>query len=269
MGKMKSKKEVMEILQEKFASMTQEELRNALKCYSRFHNYSLCNTFMIYMDQSFRGFEMGEAVASFKKWNEMNRRVKRGEHGIAIFAPRFVNKTKENSDGEEKKYQALVGFFPVYVFSYSQTEGDGVSPENEETKLPEYQEIKDTAISLGYSVVECEELGNPGGDYCPSEKRIRINLASDHNLNTLVHELAHALRHEEISDEKWNRDTEELVAELVSCIVTGNVTDRSVAYLHSWSQNNAEMVVAALKPAEKISKKILELIGKEEKVEVS
>jgi antirestriction protein ArdC len=267
MAKMKTRKEVIEALQEKFAKMTQEQLREALKCYSRFHNYSLSNTFLIYLDQMCLKFEVGEAVASFKKWNDLGRRVKKGQHGIAIYAPRFVNKTHEK-DGVEEKFQALIGFVPVYVFSYSQTEGEEFKPENHEVNLPEYQEIKNLAISLGYNVVEHEELGNPGGDYCFTEKRIRINLASDHALNTLVHELAHALRHEKIDAEKWQRDFEEVVAELVSCIVTGNVSDRSAAYLHGWSSKNVEMVVAALKPAEKISKKISEMIDKDKEVAV-
>ena len=60
-----------------------------LKTMSRFHNYSLNNIILIYMQRP--GATM---VAGFNKWkDQFGRHVNRGEKGIKIIAPRFVQQT--------------------------------------------------------------------------------------------------------------------------------------------------------------------------------
>jgi hypothetical protein len=61
-------------------------------------------------------------VAGFNRWKSLGRFVKKGEKGIAIFAP-CKEKTKvQTEDGDEKTLQQVRGFRVVHVFDISQTE---------------------------------------------------------------------------------------------------------------------------------------------------
>ena len=62
-------------------------------------------------------------------WNQLGRRVKKGEKGIQILAPmigvrrRKQEEAEAEQDGAGKRAPVLVGFRAVYVFDVSQTEG--------------------------------------------------------------------------------------------------------------------------------------------------
>jgi hypothetical protein len=69
-------------------------------------------------------------VAGIFTWNQLGRRVKKGEKGIMIFAPMIAKKRRQKSSEEREESDsktmagpALVGFRPVYVWDISQTEG--------------------------------------------------------------------------------------------------------------------------------------------------
>ncbi len=68
-----------------------DKLIEYLGMLSRFHQYSFGNCVMIYMQKPDATF-----VAGFGRWKELNRCVKKGEKGIAIFAP-MVGKRKKES----------------------------------------------------------------------------------------------------------------------------------------------------------------------------
>jgi hypothetical protein len=55
-------------------------------------------------------------------WNQLGRRVKRGEKGIAILAPMVAKARKDEttSDGEDDNRPSLLGFRRVYVWDESQ-----------------------------------------------------------------------------------------------------------------------------------------------------
>jgi antirestriction protein ArdC len=59
-------------------------------------------------------------VAGIRTWNELGRRVKRGEKGIAILAPMIgKRRKKENTDAgtdEESNQSILLGFRRVFVW---------------------------------------------------------------------------------------------------------------------------------------------------------
>ncbi len=71
-------------------------------------------------------------VAGLYAWNQLGRKVRKGEHGIRILAP--VIGIRRKKDDEAKKdirtqnQAVLVGFRSAYVFDVSQTDG---------TELPE------------------------------------------------------------------------------------------------------------------------------------
>ena len=85
-----------------------------------FHNYSFGNVLLIARQKS-----DATHVAGMYAWNQLSRRVKRGEKGIAILAPMIAAKRRNDAptEGEEGKQTSLLGFRRVYVWDITQTEG--------------------------------------------------------------------------------------------------------------------------------------------------
>src|SRR5450756_2852543 len=99
-----------------------EGLTAYLTAMGRFHNYSFGNILEIARQKP-----SATRVAGLYAWNQLGRKVKKGEHGIRILAPLIGVRRKK--DGEAQKditkqnEPVLVGFRNVYVFDISQTEG--------------------------------------------------------------------------------------------------------------------------------------------------
>ena len=74
--------------------------------------YSLGNQLLIAYQ-----FPMATDVAGFRAWLKRGRRVRKGERGIAILAPTFVNRV--DGDGTEA---ARRFYRTVHVFDISQTD---------------------------------------------------------------------------------------------------------------------------------------------------
>lgn len=99
-------------------------------------------------------------VGGYNQWRETGRHVKKGEQGLAIWAP-TKGKTEESAEpsaadlkeGEKSKPNFIV----VYVFDISQTETDA---EHEANKDPEEEERKRefnrTCIHTGLPTAECD-----------------------------------------------------------------------------------------------------------------
>ncbi len=115
---------------------------NYLKCMSKFTDYSFNNTLLIAIQRP-----DSSLVAGFRKWNEFNRYVRKGEKGIKILAPCIYradkedgdNKTEQTNKGDEER--VLKGFRVVHVFDISQTEGE---------ELPKITNMLDGSIE-GYA----------------------------------------------------------------------------------------------------------------------
>src|SRR5580698_3417032 len=109
-----------------------EALTAYLDAMSRFHNYSFGNILEIA-----RRKPAATRVAGMYAWNQLGRRIKKGEKGIRILAPIIGVKRKPKEEAEKditKQNRAvLVGFRNAYVFDVNQTEGH---------ELPEMREIR-------------------------------------------------------------------------------------------------------------------------------
>jgi hypothetical protein len=83
--------------------------------YNRFYNYSFLNIILLYLQG------VNEPVATYKRWQEMGRQVKKGSKATSILRPIM---RKETNDGGEE-VQRLGGFKHVKcLFTVSETEGD-------------------------------------------------------------------------------------------------------------------------------------------------
>jgi hypothetical protein len=93
--------------------------------YSRFHEYSLVNTMLFRM----QGYH--EPMASFKRWNQLGRKVIAGKHAGEVIVPLLIKEPAPDETPEEKKERVarLIGFKLVRgVFALSDTEGADLPP---------------------------------------------------------------------------------------------------------------------------------------------
>ncbi len=92
--------------------LTSPEFRNYLIAMSRFHNYSWNNQLLIMMQRP-----DATHVAGFNTWKDLGRWVRKGETGIAIFAPSFraADVTwMRHADGARWRIQRLGEEWGVY-----------------------------------------------------------------------------------------------------------------------------------------------------------
>ena len=102
-----------------------------LNAMSRFHNYSLGNILEIARQRP-----TATRVAGLYAWNQLGRKVKRGERGIRILAPIIGTRRKQDDQAEQditkQNTRALLGFRNAYVFDVEQTDG---------APLPEFRQV--------------------------------------------------------------------------------------------------------------------------------
>lgn len=95
-------------------------LADATRAGETFHNYSANNWMLIYVQRPNATY-----VASFARWKQLGRSVRKGEKGLQILTP--VKFTKKDADGSVKRDAdgneiAGLAFKVGHVFDYSQTE---------------------------------------------------------------------------------------------------------------------------------------------------
>jgi hypothetical protein len=99
-----------------------EGLTAYLSAMGRFHNYSFGNILEIARQKP-----NATRVAGLHAWNQLGRKVKKGERGIRILAPVIGVHRKKDAEAEkgnrDQNQTILFGFRSAYVFDVSQTEG--------------------------------------------------------------------------------------------------------------------------------------------------
>ena len=246
-----------------------DDWKRMLKVASNFHRYSFNNHLMIFLQRP-----DATLVAGFHKWKSMGRFVKKGEKGIAIFAPCKYRTKIETDDGEEKTLQQIRGFRVVYVFDVSQTEGDeipdldAIRPKLLDGDAPEgiWDVLVSQASAAGFHVVRDQKRSENGYcDFLSKEIAVRPDVTPAQALKTLVHELAHALLH---GDEVLRpRDIQEVEVESVAYIVCDAIgldtSDYSFAYVARWSEGLSELVKDTAERVIECAKGILEGLSEE------
>lgn len=211
----------------------------------KFHRYSARNCMLILM-------QMPEAsrVASYKKWQELGRQVRKGEKAIAILAP-INHKTKVlNRDGEEEE-RTWMTFKPVPVFDVSQTDGEELPSMTElvEGDVAGYESIRKGIEAATSATVQygCDIPYN--GDFDPTTNTIRVKagLSQAQTCKTLAHEVAHSILHAEGAEQsEATRSVKEVQAESVAyvvCKALGIDTEAySLGYVAVWSEDEKEVL---------------------------
>lgn len=225
-----------------------DDWKRMLKVVSKFHKYSFNNHLMIFMQRP-----DATIVAGFNRWKSIGRSVKKGEKGIAIFAPcRYKTKT-ETDEGQERTVQEIRGFRVVHVFDISQTEGedlpdlDAVRPKLLDADAPEgiWDALVAQAHSVGFEVIR-NRRGSENGfcDFSSKQIAVRPDVAPAQAVKTLIHEFGHALLHaEELPRSKEVAEVEvESVAYIVCDAIGLDSGDYSFAYVAHWAEGSTDLL---------------------------
>ena len=163
-----------------------------LNAMSRFHSYSFGNVLEIARQRP-----GATRVAGMYAWNQLGRRVKKGEKGIRILAPIIGIKRKRDEDAEKditkQNTRVIVGFRNAYVFDVEQTDGPDLPAMRE--VYGDVGAIHDRLLSFierqGIELVFTENIAPALGMSYGGRIAILPGQSKAETFATLVHELAH------------------------------------------------------------------------------
>jgi antirestriction protein ArdC len=161
--------------------------------YRNFHNYSIGNQLLAWAQCMERGLKPGP-LATFQRWKELGRYVRKGEKAITLCMPVTVKRTVELEDGNEQAdvFGLVNATFTRFVykphwFVLAQTDGQ----ELPSVTIPDWDQER-TFVALDVTEVPFDSLdGNTLG--CAQGRTIAINPVNPLPHKTRFHELAHVL----------------------------------------------------------------------------
>lgn len=259
----------IQFLVEQLEAGHSEVLTGYLTAMARFHNYSFGNILLI-------GRQRPDAsrVAGMYAWNQLGRRVKRGEKGIQIYAPMLGRRRKEIPNTDAKAVQSgnttwdLIGFRPVFVWDVKQTEGKEL-PELDSVKgdVGSYLAsltafVKEQSIKLDYFTKESSAKGMSYGGAI----KLQPGLEPAEEFSVLVHELAHEMLHKASRRTMTTKAVRETEAEAIAFVVcqsigleTGSASSDYIRLYHG----NARLLQESLEIVQRTAAVILGAISPE------
>ena len=222
-----------------------EGLTAYLTAMGRFHNYSFGNILEIARQRP-----NATRVAGLYAWNQLGRKVKKGEWGIRILAPVIGVHGKKDGEAEkgnrDQNQTILFGFRSAYVFDVSQTEGKDL-PELSERVTGDVGESRerlvDFILAQGIQLEFKESIAPALGMSYGGRIAILPGQVEAEEFSTLVHELAHEMLHKaerRTATTKTVRETEaEGIAFVVGRTIGLNTGWASADYIHLYNGNAA------------------------------
>lgn len=130
-------------------------------------------------------------AAGFRQWEVLGRHVKKGERCFHILAPKLKRDEGEDNEGADR--MVLVGYQPIAVFGYLQTDGEPLAGAEDEPAFIDTLPLVAVARAWGMSVGTYAIADYPKalGYFTPG---LGIGLATE-NLAIWAHELVHAADH--------------------------------------------------------------------------
>src|SRR5437870_1536632 len=209
-----------------------------MRAYALFWNYSLGNQILALIQANKRGLTLGP-IASFNRWKELGRHVKRGEKAIELCMPVTVKRTvtETGPDGTDAETEIALKRF-VYKrnwFMLSQTEG----AEYEPPSIPIWNRFR-ALSTLNVEEIPFEMLNGNCQGYAV-DRRIAINPLAQMPAKTSFHELAHIeLGHttEAVHDSDiLPRNLKEVEAESVALLCLESLGMDGAEYCRGYIQN--------------------------------
>jgi len=233
-----------------------------MQAYSMFWNYSLGNQILALIQANRRGIPLGP-IASFNRWKELGRHVKRGEKAIELCMPVTMKRTikEQSADGNETETDVV---FKRFVFRrnwfmLAQTDGQAYQA----AAIPTWDRTR-ALRTLEVEEIPFEMLSGNCQGYAKG-RQIAINPLAQMPAKTTFHELAHIeLGHtaEAVHDsETLPRNLREVEAESVALLCLESLgmdgADFCRGYIQNWlagetiPERSAQRIFAA---ADKILK---------------
>jgi hypothetical protein len=239
-----------------------EGLTAYLTAMGRFHNYSFGNILEIARQKP-----DATRVAGLYAWNQLKRRVRKGERGIRILAPVIGIKRKKDEEAEKdiriQNHAVLVGFRSAYVFDVSQTDGEEL-PELS-TKVSgdvgeRRERLIDFIMAQGIQLEFKESIAPALGASYGGKIVLLPGQSTAEEFLTLVHELSHEMLHKADRRTATTKIVRETEAEAIAFVVgkaigldTGRV---SADYIHLY-HGNAALLAESLEVIQRTSAVIL------------
>ena len=261
----------VQLLIEQLEAGHSEWLTAYLTAMGRFHNYSFGNILEIARQKP-----DATRVAGLYAWNQLGRKVMKGQKGIRILAPMIGTRKKKDTEATKSKDPAavnapmLVGFRAVYVFDVSQTEGAELPAFTERTRgeVGEYRErLIDFTIAQGIQLEFKESIAPAMGMSYGGRIAILPGQEPAEEFSTLVHELAHEMLHKaerRTATTKVVRETEaEAIAFVVSQTIGLDAGRASADYIQLY-HGNAALLTESLEVIQRTAALILSAIETEQ-----
>src|SRR5436309_8505528 len=161
-----------------------------MRAYSLFWNYSLGNQVLALIQANQREIPLGP-IASFNRWKELGRHVKRGEKAIELCMPVTCKRTvkEEREDGSDVETEIVFKRF-VYKrnwFMLSQTDG----AEYQAPAIPAWDRTR-ALQTLTVEEIPFEMMNGNCQAYAKGHQ-IAINPVAQMPAKTTVHEVAHVV----------------------------------------------------------------------------
>ncbi|MDE2344446.1 MAG: ImmA/IrrE family metallo-endopeptidase [Betaproteobacteria bacterium] len=219
------------------------------KAYTLFHAYSFGNALWIAEQLDARGEPLAP-IASFNRWKELGRVVKKGSKALCMSMPVTVKakvdtKQAEGADPgtEDDSGRRVLFMVRRNWFALHHTEPlDGSEPQAIETTTPDWNAQRALA-SLDITREDFQHTnGNVQGYVKPNTRCVAVSPLAVNPAKTLFHEIAHCLLHSDqarIEDgAELGRDRCEVEAESVAylcCAVLGLPgLEESRGYVQDW-----------------------------------
>ncbi len=213
------------------------------EAYNRFHNYSLGNQLLALFQCFERGIQPGP-LATWPKWKELGRYVKKGEKALTLCMPvackrtRTVTKQDGTEQGEEFTYTHFT--YKAHWFALAQTDGAELKP----AAIPGWSEQK-ALETLKIERIEFENLDGNAQGYARRGRKIAVSPIAALPHKTLFHEVAHVVlghcAEQDLSDtENTPRELREVEAEAVALLCCESLgmpgAEFSRGYIQHWNQ---------------------------------
>jgi antirestriction protein ArdC len=203
--------------------------------YQQFHNYSLGNQLLAWAQCLQRGITPGP-MATFPRWKELGRYVRKGERAIVLCQPLSVKRKGETDDGTEQPHVYTRFVFRPHWFVLAQTDGADVPP----MPMPDWDAVRALAAldvtEIPFDTIDGNVLG------FARVRSIAVSPINPLPHKTRFHELAHVvLGHTaegaQHDDELTPRNLRECEAEAVAMLCCAALGLPGVEFSRGYIQN--------------------------------
>jgi antirestriction protein ArdC len=154
--------------------------------YQQFHDYSLGNQLLAWSQCLARGIQPGP-MATFPRWKELGRHVRKGEKALVLCQPVTVKRSTQADDGADEVNVFTRFTFRPRWFVLAQTEGQELPP----ATLPTWDRTRALA-ALGIAEEPFSMLDGNVQGYA-RQRTIAVSPIAGLPFKTTFHEAAHIL----------------------------------------------------------------------------